>query len=68
MIVTETRSDGLIRTYSDSGKKIQKVGTDEIYDEAIDLATSGYTYVETDESDDISAEEALSIITGGEAE
>lgn len=68
MIVTETRSDGLIRTYSDSGKKIQKVGTDEIYDEAIDLATSGYTYVETDESDEISAEEALSIITGGEAE
>lgn len=68
MIVTETRSDGLIRTYSDSGKKIQKVGTDEIYDEAIDLATSGYTYVETDESDEISPEEALSIITGGEAE
>ena len=65
MIITETRSDGLIRTYSDLGKKIQKVGTDEIYDEAIDLATSGYTYVETDESDDISAEEALSIITGG---
>lgn len=68
MIVTETRSDGLIRTYSDSGKKIQKVGTDEIYDEAIDLATSGYIYVETDESDEISDAEALSIITGGEAE
>lgn len=68
MIITETRSDGLIRTYSDSGKKIQKVGTGEIYDEAIDLATSGYTYVETDESDEISPEEALSIITGGEAE
>lgn len=65
MIITETRSDGLIRTYSDLGKKIQKVGTDEIYDEAIDLATSGYTYVETDESDEIPAEEALSIITGG---
>lgn len=66
MIITETRMDGLIRTYSDTGKKIQKVGTDEIYDEAIDLATSGYTYVETDESDEIPAEEALSIITGGE--
>ena len=65
MIITETRTDGLIRTYSDLGKKIQKVGTDEIYDEAIDLATSGYTYVETDESDEIPAEEALSIITGG---
>lgn len=68
MIITETRTDGLIRTYSDTGKKIQKVGTDEIYDEAIDLATSGYTYVETDKSDKIPAEEALSIITGGEAE
>ncbi|MGN0568790.1 MAG: hypothetical protein ACI4JR_09410 [Acutalibacteraceae bacterium] len=66
MIVTETRSDGLIRTYSDSGKKIQKVGTDKIYDEAIDLASAGYTYVETDESDEISDAEALSIITGGE--
>lgn len=65
MIITETRMDGLIRTYSDLGKKIQKVGTDEIYDEAIDLATSGYTYAEIDESNEIPAEEALSIITGG---
>lgn len=65
MIKTETRTDGLIRTYSDLGKKIQKVGTDEIYDEAIDLATSGYTYVETDKSNEISAEEAIGIITEG---
>lgn len=65
MIITETRTDGLIRTYSDLGKKIQKVGTDEIYDEAVDLATSGYTYVETDESNEISAEEAIGIITEG---
>lgn len=65
MIKTETRMDGLIRTYSDSGKKIQKIGTDEIYDEAVDLATSGYIYVETDESNEISAEEALGIITEG---
>lgn len=65
MIKTETRTDGLIRTYSDLGKKIQKIGTDEIYDEAVDLATSGYTYVETDESNEISAEEAIGIITEG---
>lgn len=65
MIITETRTDGLIRTYSDTGRRIRKVGTDEIYDEAIDLATSGYTYEETDESEDISAEEVLSIIIGG---
>ena len=65
MIKTETRTDGLIRTYSDLGKKIQKIGTDEIYDEAVDLATSGYIYVETDESNEISAEEAIGIITEG---
>lgn len=65
MIITETRTDGLIRTYSDTGRRIRKVGTDEIYNEAIDLATSGYTYEETDESEDISAEEVLSIIIGG---
>ena len=65
MIKTETRADGLIRTYSDLGKKIQKIGTDEIYDEAVDLATSGYTYIETDESNEISAEEAVGIITEG---
>lgn len=65
MIKTETRADGLIRTYSDSGKKIQKIGTDEIYDEAVDLATSGYIYIETNESNEISAEEAIEIITEG---
>lgn len=65
MIKTETRTDGLIRTYSDTGRRIRKVGTDEIYDEAVDLSTSGYTYEETNESNEILAEEALSIITGG---
>lgn len=65
MIKTETRADGLIRTYSDVGKKIQKVGTDEIYDTAIDLPNAGYTYAETDTDSEITAEEALEIITGG---
>lgn len=66
MIKTETRTDGLIRTYSDSGKKIQKDGTTEIYDEAIDLANAGYTYTETGDSVKISDTEALEIITGGD--
>ena len=65
MIKTETRTDGLIYTYSDVGKKIQKVGTDEIYDNAIDLPNAGYTYAETDTDSEITAEEALNIITGG---
>nr|DAG23746.1 MAG TPA: hypothetical protein [Caudoviricetes sp.] len=65
MIKTETRTNGLIYTYSDVGKKIQKVGTDEIYDTAIDLPNAGYTYAETDTDSEITAEEALEIITGG---
>ena len=53
MIKTEyymTRSDGvaLVRTYSDAGKMIRKVGTDEVYAEAIDHEGSGRTYTETD--------------------
>jgi hypothetical protein len=53
MIVKEfykTRGDGvrLYRTYSDEGLMIQKVGTDELYDEAIDVENAPYTYTETD--------------------
>ena len=53
MIVKEfykTRADGvnLVRTYSDKGMQIRKVGTDEVYDEAIDIDNAPYTYEETD--------------------
>ena len=65
MIKTETRTDGLVYTYSDVGKKIQKIGTDEIYDTAIDLPKAGYTYAETDADSEITDSEALEIITGG---
>ena len=45
------RNDGvkLYKTYSDENYRIQKVGTDEIYDEAIDVENSNYEYIETDE-------------------
>ena len=45
-----TRKDGvkLFRCYSDAGLKIHKIGTDEIYDEAIDVETAEYSYEETD--------------------
>ena len=50
MIVREEylREDGvkLTRTYSDQKRYIKKVGTDEIYSEAIDVRE--YEYVETD--------------------
>ncbi len=53
MIIKEfykTRQDGvnLFRTYSDEGKQIRKVGTDEVYDEAIDVENVPYIYEETD--------------------
>jgi hypothetical protein len=46
----KTRADGveLHRTYSDSGMKIRKAGTDEVYDEAVDVKGAGYQYEETD--------------------
>ena len=54
MIVKEfykTREDGvnLNRTYSDKGLKLRKVGTDEVYDEAIDIEGASFEYEETDE-------------------
>ena len=53
MIVKEfyrTRNDGvnLYRTYSDANLLIHKLGTDEIYSEAIDVENSGFEYEETD--------------------
>ena len=50
MIVKEniTREDGVIltKTYSNDNKYIRKVGTDEVYSEAIDVKE--YEYEETD--------------------
>ena len=54
MIIKEfyrTRQDNvnLYKTYSDQNLKIQKVGTNEIYAEAIDIESSTNTYIETNE-------------------
>ena len=53
MIIKEfytTRKDGvsLYRTYSDVNVQIRKIGTEEIYDEAIDIEGASYQYEETD--------------------
>lgn len=51
MIVTETiklNNRNFKKTYSDENFYIQKVGTDEIYSEAVDILTANYEYVETD--------------------
>lgn len=55
MIVKEfyrTRADGvdLFRAYSDKGVQIHKVGTDEIYDEAIDVENAPFAYEETNQA------------------
>ena len=68
MIVTENytlREDGvqLVRTYSDRGRKIMRDGV--AYDEAIDPADSGRVYTESDEPTELTADEALDILTGG---
>lgn len=53
MIVREfykERTDGvkLYRTYSDKGVYIRKVGTEEIYTEAVDIEEALHSYEETD--------------------
>lgn len=54
MIVKEfyrTREDevNLYKSYSNEGFYIRKVGTEEVYSEAIDVETAPYTYEETGE-------------------
>ena len=61
MIVKEffkTRKDGvkLFKTYSDQNLMIKKVGTEEVYSEAIDIETAPYTYEETDQMIEIEEE------------
>ena len=53
MIVREfysERKDGvrLFKTFSDINHYIRKVGTDEVYSEAVDVEDAPYTYEETD--------------------
>ena len=69
MIVTEsfTNFDGrtLVRTYSDEGRYVCRDGHQ--WEEAVDPPNTGRVYTEGDlipEADDISADEALDIITG----
>lgn len=47
----KTRKDGinLYRTYSNEQFKIHKIGTEEIYEEAIDVENATYEYEETEE-------------------
>lgn len=69
MIVREHIENNLIKTYSDLGYMIQQDQTGALYSEAIDVENAPYTYTETNQmppDDEISAEEALDILMGGE--
>ena len=61
MIIREfykTRKDGvnLYRTCSDANFMIKKVGTEELYSEAIDIETAPYIYEETNQLIEIEEE------------
>ena len=74
MVIREeykTRADGvkLVRTYSDEGRQLLQNETGNIYTEAIDVENAPYTYTETGdpaEGTELTAEEALAIILGGD--
>lgn len=55
-----------VYTYSDAGMKILQIETGIVYEDALDVPESGYTYTETNIAieDEITDSEALSIIMG----
>ena len=48
MIIQEQIGNDLVKTYSDKGMMIRKIGTDELYSEAIDPKKFNREYEETD--------------------
>ena len=48
MIVQEQIENDLVKTYSDNGMMIRKIGTEELYSEAIDPKKFNREYEETD--------------------
>lgn len=70
MIITELiiiNNKEFTKNYSDAGYKIQKVGTEEVYSEAMDPINSGRTYVETmelieEEEAEITSDEFLAMV------
>ena len=48
MIIQEQIENDLVKTYSDKGMMIRKIGTEELYSEAIDPKKFNRKYEETD--------------------
>lgn len=65
------REDGVIlyRTYSDANLYIRKVGTNEVYSDAVDVSNAPYTYEETNDviEEEVKKEESI-IETSEDAE
>ena len=59
MIIQEHIENDLVRTYSDKGMMIRKIGTDELYSEAIDPKKFNREYEETDILIDYQIDEVL---------
>lgn len=59
----DTREDGvkLYRTYSDENYFIRKIGTNQFYEDALDIENAPFEYVETNEKI-LSAEELQKIL------
>lgn len=69
MIRTETLPGGRTHTWSDSGFRILQTETGAVYDDAVDQVGVVHEYTETDErieQQELTAEQALNLITGGE--
>ena len=57
----------LNRTYSDVGRSVRKIGTDEVYGEAVDVYPCPYEYEETDmplDDEEISNDELAQMLEG----
>jgi hypothetical protein len=63
--IIEINGNRYDHTYSDLGKRIVRDGV--TYETAIDPLNSGRVYAECEENAELTADEALSIILGGEA-
>lgn len=69
--VFDWQGRSLTKTYSDCGMLVRNIETGETYGEAVDPTDMHRQYEEVEnpeQEEDISAEEALEIITGGAAD
>ena len=70
MIIIENMGN-VERRYSDQGVKLRQVETGTLWNDAVNVPPCPFTYEETDipcDPEELTAEEALEILLGGEAQ